>query len=131
MNINEYISLIESIIHSCSVVANYNLNIDRKTSEIAYICGKIEFRDNSILDFKEFVESADDQIEKYKYSYNYRINGNLIFRYDNAADPRARKLSSFPHHKHLPDDSIVASHPLDLAKVLDKIEKVITSRLNL
>ena len=90
MNINDYITRQESIINSCSLIASYNLNIDRKADEIAFISGFIEFRNGSILDFKEFIEKTDKGIGKYKYAYNYRKGSNNLFRYDNAPDPRAK-----------------------------------------
>jgi len=72
LNINEYISKLEALLHSPSIIASYQLNIDRKSSEIAFISGKIEFRNGTFLDFKEFIENTDKGIEKYKYAYNYR-----------------------------------------------------------
>ena len=66
MSINDYIVQLESIIHSFSIVKSYNLNIDRKTEDIAFISGSIDFRDGSILDFKEFIESTETGVEKYK-----------------------------------------------------------------
>lgn len=127
MNINDYITQIETIVHSFSLIASYNLNVDRKTEEIVFISGSIDFRDDSILDFKEFIESTDKGIEKYKYGYNYRIGSDILFRYDNASDPRARKLKSFPHHKHL-KGAIVESKPIELSGVLEEIEKIILSK---
>jgi hypothetical protein len=36
-----------------------------------------------------------------KYGYNYfDKDGNLIFRYDNALDPKARELHTYPEHRH-------------------------------
>lgn len=51
-------------------------------------------------------------------------SGNdIIFRYDNSADPRGRSLKTFPHHKHLSSGKIVESDgQIDLAAVLDEIE---------
>lgn len=66
MSINKYVVELETVIHSYSIITNYNLNIDRKTEEIVFISGQIFFRNNSTLDFKEFVEWTDDGIEKYK-----------------------------------------------------------------
>ena len=66
MSISDYISELESAINSSEIVSSYNLNIDRKTSDIAFIAGTIDFRDGTVLDFKEFIESADEEIEKYK-----------------------------------------------------------------
>ena len=122
MNINEYISKLEALINSSSAIASYSLNIDRKTAEIVFISGKIAFRNDSILDFKEFIESTEKAIEKYKYAYNYRKGSNSIFRYDNAPDPGAKDIKTFPDHKHLKDGSIMQSEPKELSEVLNEIE---------
>lgn len=124
MNISEYISKLESFINASPAIASYNFNIDRKSDEIVFISGKIEFRNDSILDFKEFIESINNGIEKYKYAYNYRQGSNNIFRYDNAPDPGARKVKTFPYHKHLEDGSIIDSGQLELSDVLDEIEEL-------
>ena len=128
MSINDYITQLESVIHSSSIVTSYNLNIDRKTDEVAFISGNIDFRDGSIFDFKEFIESTEIAIEKYKYGYNYRLGSEILFRYDNAPDPRAKKLKSFPHHKHLKNGAIIESKQIELSEVLEEIEKVILSK---
>ena len=44
----------------------------------------------------------------YRYHCQNTENG-LLFRYDNT--PHFPTLSSFPHHKHLPDDVIVSVKP--------------------
>jgi len=131
LNIDDYIAEVKEIIHFYSIVASYNLNIDRKTSEIAFISGKIYFRDESILDFKEFVESTELGVEKYKYGYNYRFGSNIIFRYDNAPDPSARELKSFPHHKHTKGNKLIESRQVKLKDVLEEIETIILSKLKI
>ena len=130
MNINDYIFQIEAIIHSHTIVASYNLNIDRKTEDIAFLSGKIYFRDDSILDFKEFIERTELAIEKYKYGYNYRIGSEIVFRYDNAPDPAARNLKSFPHHKHTADNEIIESWQISLKDILNEIETIMFSNLD-
>jgi hypothetical protein len=97
------------------------LTIDRKTEDIAFISGSIEFRDGSVLDFKEFCENTEHGIEKYKYAYNYRLHSDIIFRYDNAPDPNAKGLKTFPNHKHL-KDKIIESKQVDLKDVVEEIE---------
>lgn len=124
MNINEYISELEALINSSSAISSYNLNIDRKSAEIAFIYGRMDFRNGTVLDFKEFIESAEKGIEKYKYAYNYRKGSNSIFRYDNAPDPRAKGVKTFPHHKHLQDGSTTESDQIELSDVLNEIEKL-------
>ena len=118
---NEYIARLEQEIQSCFLMVAYQLNVDRKTQELAFIAGQIDFIDGSTLDFKEFVEKGDNGIEKYKYGYNYRKNSGLLFRYDNAPEPGARHLESFPHHKHTADGRIIESHEANFEEVLKEI----------
>ena len=96
MSINDYARELESIIVSCSLVTSYVLNIDVRSNDIVFISGRLDFRDGSILDFKEFIEDTETKLEKFKYGYNYRKSSKVLFRYDNALDPRARKLASYP-----------------------------------
>ena len=81
MNINDYITRQESIINSCSSIASYNLNIDRKGS-------------------------------------------NSLFRYDNAPDPRAKNIKTFPCHKHLEDGNIIESKQMELSDIINEIENL-------
>ncbi len=46
----------------------------------------------------------------------------VIFRYDNAPDPNAKGLNTFPHHKHLKDEKFMESHSIGLSEVLEEIE---------
>lgn len=118
---NDYLSKIENIVKNCFLMAAYQLKIDRKTQDMAFISGHIDFVDGSRLDFKEFVEIIDEKIEKYKYGYNYRKDDQVFFRYDNALDPGARCLNSFPHHKHTQDGKMIDSHAVSLEEVLAEI----------
>ncbi|MGR0480348.1 MAG: toxin-antitoxin system TumE family protein [Candidatus Electronema sp. V4] len=124
---NKYLTKIEETVRFCFLMAAYQLKIDRKTQDMAFISGQIDFVDGSTLDFKEFVEKTDEEIEKYKYGYNYRKDSSVLFRYDNALDPGARCLNSFPHHKHLSDGKMVASHAVSLEEVLAEILQHILS----
>jgi len=122
LNINDYITQLESLINASSAVSAYSLTIDKKTDDIAFISGNIEFRDGSALDIKEFCESTEHGIGKYKYAYNYRLSSDILFRYDNAPDPNAKGLRTFPHHKHLKNNDIVESKQMELKDVLEEIE---------
>ncbi len=122
MNISDYIAELEAFINSSKIVSSYNLTIDRKTADIAFVSGKIEFRDGTTLDFKEFIEESRGSIEKYKYGYNYRKGSDNIFRYDNAPDPCAKDVKTFPYHKHLEDGIIVEAQEVGLSDVLAEIE---------
>jgi len=123
LSIDRYVGDLETAISSHSFVSSYTLTIDRKTRDIAYLSGMIEFRNGTALDFKEFIESKGPIVEKYLYGYNHRLAGEVIFRYDNSPDPHARTLSTFPHHKHLQSGVLIESDNLiDLSAVLEEIE---------
>jgi len=122
LNISDYIAELEALINSSQIVSSYNLTIDRKTADIAFVSGKIDFRDGTILDYKEFVEESEGRIEKYKYGYNYRKGADSIFRYDNAPDPKAKDIKTFPYHKHLKDGTIAESGNVKLSNVISEIE---------
>lgn len=53
------------------------------------------------------------------------MGDRILFRYDNAPDPRAKALSSFPHHKHLEDGAIIESQETHLSDVLKEIEQML------
>jgi len=125
LKLNEYIRRFEEAIQTSPIVRSYALHVDRKTDDIAYLSGTAEFSDGSLLDFKEFVAATGEGIEKYKYGYNYRRQDQFVFRYDNAPDPRARKLPSFPHHVHFPSGEISESLPIDICRILGCIEDVL------
>lgn len=131
MSINDYIFNLESLINSSAIVSSFNLNIDIKTTDIAFISGRIEFRNSSILDFKEFIESVKTGIEKYKYAYNFRKGSVNIFRYDNAPDPNAKRVRTFPYHKHLQGGKIVESRQMELKDILEEIEKIYIAETDL
>ena len=122
MSISDYTVELESVINSSTIASSYNLNIDRKTADIAFISGRIDFRDGTTLDFKEFIEGSEDTIDKYKYAYNYRKGSDSIFRYDNAPDPSAKGIKTFPHHKHLKGGTIIESRQVKLSDVISEIE---------
>lgn len=123
MSIDSYRVELESVINTSPFVSSNSVTIDRKTNDIAFVSGTIELRDGTTLDFKEFIENKESGIEKYMYAYNYRSHSTVIFRYDNSPDPRAKKLETFPHHKHLRNDEIIESREINLTDVLKEIER--------
>lgn len=74
----------------------------RYNAKQGFISGSIKFKNGSRL---EFVEVKDmDRSAKVKYRYQYMTPNDVrIFRYDNA--PHHRYISTFPHHKHLGEES--------------------------
>lgn len=131
MNLNEYISEIETSIQRCEFLHGYQFSIDRKTDSIAFLSGRMEWIDGTTLDFKEFIEERKEQVEKFKYGYHYRRGDQLIFRYDNALDPRARSLPTYPDHKHTAAGEIVVSSPKTLSDIVDEITLLMARQRNI
>lgn len=124
MRLRDYFDELEKEIRQAKFLSSYNLFIDETPPNIGFIKGVVYFVGGSELHFREFIEAETD-IEKIKYSYHYKHKNRLIFRYDNASDPKARRLAAYPHHKHI-GDKLVASQPPELRKVLEEITSFIT-----
>ena len=87
---------------------------------ILFAQGRIVFYNGDIL---EFTESTTPERIRYRYHY-MNVNGILIFRYDNV--PHYPGISTFPHHKHLPN-KIVESEHVNLRQVVEEvIEHIVT-----
>ena len=105
------ISILDAI-SSCPYVESQRLSFEERAPDAAYINGEISFINGSKLHFKEFIVCAEEKIIFLKYVYNYISQSNLlIFRYDNAVDPKAKGLSTYPAHKHLQSRIIAAGRP--------------------
>jgi hypothetical protein len=89
------------VVH-CSCTTNRTAGAHR-----ASINAELRFFDNSVLFLKENVDSTQCFPDVRKYSYQYMRNDELIFRYDNA--PHHQELATFPHHKHISEDSVTNS----------------------
>ena len=109
MLLSEYQATLAEIIGRygrTDLIVASELNTDARTPKIGVIRGNITFFDGSQLYFNEYVDTRY-RLEKLTYAYHYQdVEGNLIFRYDNAAHKPALP---FPCHKHLPDQEPVAS----------------------
>ena len=93
------------------------LNIDARSEKIGLIKGKALFINDSKLLFTEYLDLRYG-IEKLTYSFHYQDkNGNLIFRYDNAAHKPAL---NFKNHKHIKSHILQSNIP-DLKDVLEEI----------
>lgn len=80
------------------------------TSERANLKLRVRFRGKYLLAISEALIVVDNQISQIDYRYHFQDEKNeLILRYDST--PHFPDLSSFPHHKHLPDAVIAANKP--------------------
>jgi len=119
MPLRDHVATLQALIAATSFVAATSFSYEERPPSAALIKGNILFADNSQLDFREFLVFRPT-VQVIKYAYNYRKGGHLIFRYDNANDPAARNLSTFPSHKHV-SSGILGEKKPSLDQVLQEI----------
>ncbi|AOX00104.1 hypothetical protein BJP34_12190 [Moorena producens PAL-8-15-08-1] len=126
MLIEDYFDQIDIVLSSSLIVKGLTIEREKRGMYEGFIRGKINFQDNSLLHFREFVY-VEISIDRKMYSYQYmNYDNNLIFRYDNTEHHRKLNLATFPHHKHDgSEDNIVQSNAPFLAEVLKEIEKIL------
>lgn len=125
--IQRFIDNIEKVIDAHPSVLSSTLQKQiGPDSRSVYLKGSIIFTDRSVLDISIFAVESRNTIIIDKHRYHYMDKrGHLVFRYDNA--PHHRELSTFPHHKHLPDRVVSAPAP-SLQEILNEISAVILSK---
>lgn len=118
----EYIRSLEealdTVIASSEAVL-LTLQVDQRSAVRGFIAGSLQFHNESLLSFREFVDLSQAE-PKVMYVYHYQeANHNLIFRYDNAVH---RPALPQPGHKHTQAGIAIAPVPT-LAGVLNQILK--------
>lgn len=123
MPLKDYLANLQALIAETPFVTSTSFFYEERPPTAGIIKGTLLFTDGSQLDFREFL-ITQPVLQVLKYAYNYRRGELLIFRYDNANDPAAKNLTTYPCHKHVAQDILAAQQP-SLAQVLQEI----TSRL--
>lgn len=124
MFLKDYVASVQAAIAAAPFVTATSLAYEERPPSAGFIKGQIVFTDGSLLDFKEFL-ITQPTVQIIKYGYHYRKGSLLIFRYDNASDPAATSLPTFPFHKHIPGDLVAAERP-SLEQVLQEIVSRLT-----
>jgi hypothetical protein len=107
MSLKDYVSAIEALIAETPFVTATSLSYEERPPTAGLIKGSVLFTDGSRLDLKEFL-IIHPALRVIKYAQR---ENQLIFRYDNANDPAARNLPTFPSHKHIASGILVAEKP--------------------
>ena len=98
-----------------SLVAAYTVRDFRTSPSAFYLNLHVQLIDQSELYVRDF-RSADHR----KYSFHWQTStGALIACWDNA--PHFPDLTNFPHHQHLAEGPVVASHSISLDEVMTLI----------
>jgi hypothetical protein len=119
MPLSAYLAELHRLLAAAPCVTRVELAAEDRPPSALYLSGTVSFTDGSQLDFREFVVASPSP-RVVKYAYHYHLSGLLRFRYDNAADPAARHLPTYPHHRH-GADGLTAATPPTLAAVLTEI----------
>jgi hypothetical protein len=119
MSLKDYLATLQGVLAETPFVTSTSINYEERPPTAGIIKGTLLFTDGSHLDFKEFI-ITQPTLQIIKYAYNYRKEHLFIFRYDNAYDPAARHLSTYPSHKHVPQ-GILEAHQPSLSQVLQEI----------
>ena len=123
MRITEYFCQLENMIDRFPIIQSRSITCDERSEFIGFIQGILYFSDGSVLHIKEFV-NVEREFDRHKYGYHFIRGKEIIFRYDNANDPKARGLSTYPHHKHH-GSIILESQGPTLEEVLLEIADII------
>ena len=125
MRIKDYLDEILNIIAKHPFVVSQSISLEERPPDTAFITGSITFTNGSKLHFKEFVVFETAGFKILKFGYNYLAqDGAMIFRYDNALDPQAKNLSTYPEHKHMPPKMLPAKRP-SFKEVLKEVSGLI------
>ncbi len=119
MHIRDYFHQIQTLLNRISTISTQNITFDERSEFIGYLTGQITFVDGSCLYLSEYID-VERIIDKIKYSYHLMRGSQVLFRYDNASDPHARRLKTYPHHKHTADGQLVESMAPTLKEVLEE-----------
>ncbi len=127
MRITEYFWQLENMIDLFPIIQSKSITCDTRSEFIGFIQGILYFNDGSTLHIKEFV-NVEGEINRYKYGYHFMQGKEIVFRYDNANDPRTHELITYPHHKHQGDIILESQCPtledvlLEIADIIEKKE---------
>ena len=111
MRIAGYAEQVRAEILQSPHVVSHAFSYEDRASVAGLLKGTLIFSDGSRFHFKEFIRFSG-AIIRLKYAYQYlSAAGDLVFRYDNALDPSAKHLATYPDHKHTPAGLTMSSAP--------------------
>ena len=121
--LSDYLNQIEQ-----AVLMYSNVYVERYEDEIltlnrATIRIRLRFHQTHLLEINEAIVVADNQLQFLDCRYHFQNEHNhLIFRYDST--PHFPNLSTFPHHKHLPND-VISCHKPEINQVLKEATELL------
>lgn len=117
--LKNYLNAVEQAIDDCDAVYVERYTEEILTPERVNLRIRLRFTNGWLLEIHEAVVMAGQLLQHLDYRYHCQDQQNrLRFRYD--CTPHFPDLSSFPHHKHLPNSVIVSERP-EIQSVLQEI----------
>lgn len=119
----DYLNQVEQAIVQCenAYVERYQEEI--LTSQRANLRIRLRFKQTHLLEINEAIVITDNYLEFLDYRYHFQDEkNNLVFRYDST--PHFPNLSTFPHHKHLPND-VISCHKPEITQVLKEATELL------
>jgi hypothetical protein len=121
--LSDYLNQVEQAIVQCenAYVERYQEEI--LTSQRANLRIRLRFKQTHLLEINEAIVITDNYLEFLDYRYHLQNEkNNLVFRYDST--PHFPNLSTFPHHKHLPND-VISCHKPEITQVLKEATELL------
>jgi hypothetical protein len=121
--LSDYLNQVEQAIVQCenAYVERYQEEI--LTSQRANLRIRLRFKQTHLLEINEAIVITDNYLEFLDYRYHFQDEkNNLVFRYDST--PHFPNLSTFPHHKHLPND-VISCHKPEITQVLKEATELL------
>ncbi len=119
--LSDYLEKVTQAILQCSDAYVERYVEEILTPERVNLRIRLRFDQGHLLEINEAVVVEDNSLVSLDYRYHCQDENNrLIFRYDST--PHFPDLSSFPHHKHLPDTVIPSDKP-DIDKIIKEAEE--------
>jgi hypothetical protein len=116
----EYLRRVQAVLNdtiASGQALTMQLHADQRAITRGFLAGILFFADSTELHFREYVDLVSAE-PRQMYSYHYQDgDGQLIFRYDNAAH---RPPLPAPEHKHT-HGGILMMLPPSLEQVIDEI----------
>ena len=101
----------------CGFAESVDFREEIRFGKQAVISAEIRFVNGAVLIVKEYID-AKYKLERLRYAYQYHDGeGELIFRYDNAAH---KPPLGVKEHKHLPDGKIIPTPPPGIHSLLEE-----------
>jgi hypothetical protein len=121
--LSDYLNQVEQAVVQCRNVYVERYEEEILTSQRANLRIRLRLNQTHLLEINEAIVIADSKLEFLDYRYHFQDERNcLVFRYDST--PHFPNLSTFPHHKHLPDDVISSQKP-EITQVLKEATELL------